>query len=266
MPPELKLNTDSLIYYGGELKALDETGRIGGPLILWGSPDLPDATEHKDFFVPETDFWVSDWPTKAVVLYHHGLDGTLGSRKLTLAELKMTDASVWLDAQLALRDDYERKIFEAIKRGKMGLSSGSVSHLVRREKQANGTHKIVSWPIFEASITPTPGEPRTTVMALKSLIEGTEVEGASEAPPPVNESSPAGSAPAPTFVDDCLGLAASLKQRAAEFQKLGPTKREALKALRDSLDGLYHASRPVELDALAARRKALEERYASVVG
>jgi phage head maturation protease len=239
MQPE----TDTLVYYGGELKALDDSGRIGGHLVLWGTPELPDITATKDYFTPETDFW-AEWPTKAVVLYHHGLDATLGPRKLGDAELKADDAGVWMSAQLKLRDDYERKLFDAVKQGKMGLSSGSVSHLVRREKQPNGTHKIASWPIYEASITPTPGEPRTQAVALKTLLD--------------DESSPAGVASASTFPDDWMTTGSGFIQRACSLAKLTVTKRTAVKSWRDALDDLLRRTEPIDRERL----RQLDERAA----
>src|SRR3972149_10048085 len=51
--------------------------------------------------------------------------------------------------------------------GVIGLSSGTASHLARR----NGG-KILRWPVVEYSLTPTPAEPRTIgVTQLKSLFD-----------------------------------------------------------------------------------------------
>jgi hypothetical protein len=230
-------NLETLVCDGGSLKALDDAGRVGGHLVLFGSPEEPDATTERDYFTAETDFW-AEFPFKSVVLYHHGLDATLGPRKLGDAELKTDAAGVWMEAQLKLRDDYERKVYRAVVAGKMGLSSGSVSHLVRRERQENGTHKITSWPLFEASITPTPGEPRTRAVALKSLMDdiGSPVPGES-------------------FVDTCLRTASELEQAACRFAKIGPVKMDAMKALRASLDTLIrtveHRPDPAAIQASA---------------
>ena len=39
----------------------------------------------------------------------------------------------------------------------MGLSSGTAPHLVEREAQANGSHKITRWPLgLDASSRPSP--------------------------------------------------------------------------------------------------------------
>jgi len=80
-----------------------------------------------------------------------------------------------MESQLALRDDYERAVYSLVEAGKMGLSSGTAPHLVEREPQANGSHKITRWPLgLDASITPIPAEPRTSVVALKTYLDMSE--------------------------------------------------------------------------------------------
>lgn len=167
--------TDTLIAFGGELKALD-SGKVGGYLVLFGDAEHPDASAQRDYFTAETDFGPF---TKSVILYDHALDPTLGAVELGEAELKRDKVGVWMEAQLKLRAEYEErfgaylgKIGQGIKARKFGLSSGTASHLVRREPQANGVHKVLRWPLgLDASITPTPAEPRTLARAIKSLAE-----------------------------------------------------------------------------------------------
>jgi phage head maturation protease len=168
----------TMVYFGGQCKALDDKGKVGGYLVLFGTADATDASEQRDFFTPETDFGL-DLSTTSRMLYHHGLDGTIGAKSLGTggAGLKADATGVWMEGQLDLRDEYERKIHAMVKAGKMGLSSGTASHLIRREKQANGSNKVLSWPLgLDASLTPTPAEPRTQAVALKSLLPP-EVKG-----------------------------------------------------------------------------------------
>src|SRR4051812_11902092 len=49
-------------------------GRIGGYLVLWGTPQARDL--HGEYFTPETDLGL-DWYDQRPVLYQHGLDGQL---------------------------------------------------------------------------------------------------------------------------------------------------------------------------------------------
>ena len=167
------MEPETLIYFGGSAKALDDKGKVGGYLVMFGSPDVTDASELRDFFTPDTDFDLKSVGNKSRMLYHHGLDRKIGNRKIgvDVASLKTDDVGVWAEGQLDLRDKYEAKIFQMVKAGKMGWSSGTVSHLIRREKQPNGSNKILAWPLgLDASITPAPAEPRTHAVALKSLV------------------------------------------------------------------------------------------------
>jgi len=79
---------------------------------------------------------------------------------------------VWVEAQLKMRDAYEQSIYDLAAKGKLGWSSGAPSHLVTRkavEVKGTNVHEILTWPIAEGSLTPTPAEPRNDAIALKSL-------------------------------------------------------------------------------------------------
>jgi HK97 family phage major capsid protein len=67
-----------------------------------------------------------------------------------------------------MRDEYERGLMELAAAGKLGWSSGAAGHLVEREQVGKSWH-IKSWPIAEASLTPTPAEPRNAAIPVKSL-------------------------------------------------------------------------------------------------
>jgi phage head maturation protease len=159
------MNTDdTIINFGGQIKALG-SGRIAGYLIRFGS--RYDIDLHGDFFSPSVD--IDYHQGKQISLYYnHGLDPVLKKRKIGKAALREDDAGWWLEGQLAMRDEYERAIYEMVESGKMGFSSGSAPHLVER-KSVGKAHEIVAWPVIEASLTPTPAEWRNTVVPLKYL-------------------------------------------------------------------------------------------------
>ena len=162
---------EQLVTIGSELKALGD-GRVGGYLVRFGTPDQPDLTG--DYFAADTDYDLDDGMGKSTVLYHHGLDATLKRRKLGRADLRQDAVGVWMEAQLAMRDEYERAVYSLVEAGKMGLSSGTAPHLVERE-QAGSVSKITRWPLgLDASITPIPAEPRISVVPLKSYLERSE--------------------------------------------------------------------------------------------
>jgi HK97 family phage major capsid protein len=154
---------DEIIAFGGACKALDE-GRVGGYLVIFTNEKSTDLVG--DFFAPDTDFGNHD---KTEIYFQHGADPLLGKKSLGTGTLKKDDVGVWVEAILDLRDEYERALYELAKMGKLGWSSGTAPHLVERERVGKAW-RIKKWPLgLDASLTPTPAEPRTQVVPLKSL-------------------------------------------------------------------------------------------------
>jgi len=155
---------DTLVFLGGPVKALGE-GRVGGYLVRFTTPDDPDLTG--EFFTRDTDLDVEDGD-RLSVYYHHGGDGHLKNRKIGRGTAKFEDVGLWIEAQLSLRDDYERALYDLARQGKLGWSSGAVGHLTDFE-QVGKARWIKAWPVKEASLTPTPAEPRNAALPVKSL-------------------------------------------------------------------------------------------------
>jgi HK97 family phage major capsid protein len=158
------ITEDTPIFVGGEIKALDDNGRVGGYLVRFSTEADPDLTG--DYFTKETDFGEFG---RLPLLYHHGMDAKIGKRRIGTATNHMDDAGIWAEAQLELRDEYEKYIFELAKAGKLGYSSGAAAHTVDRAEGNKAAH-IKQWYMAEASLTPTPAEYRNTVMPIKSLV------------------------------------------------------------------------------------------------
>ena len=155
---------DELIYFSDELKALGD-GKIGGYLVRYSTANDPDLTA--DYFDAKT---IINVPDNIPLLYNHGMDSTLKKRTIgKVIRTEMQDAGVWAEAQMNMRDDYEKAIYAMAEKGKLGFSSGALSHLVEREPVGKAFH-IKSWFIGEASLTPTPAEYRNTVQSVKTLI------------------------------------------------------------------------------------------------
>ena len=166
-----------LTVYSDAIKS-DRLGYVKGYLVRFGSPDNVDL--EGDYFTPETDYGFPIKSGQAVPLnlyYHHGMDSVVGKRCIGTGTVKMTDAGLWYEAQVDMADEYGQMIAKLCKQGKMGYSSGAAGHLVQR-KSNGGVNQIVSWPIAEASITPTPAEYRNTVKSLKDMygMEPMEME------------------------------------------------------------------------------------------
>jgi HK97 family phage major capsid protein len=155
---------DELVYAGEAVKSLGG-GRIGGYLVRFSGPDDPDLAG--DFFTKDTDFGPHQ---TSLVYYHHGQDGTLKRRLLDpAAKLRKDDFGVWVEAQLSMRDEYERWLLAEAEKGRLGWSSGTAGHLTERVP-VRGAHWIKSWPLgLDASLTPIPCEPRARAVPLKSL-------------------------------------------------------------------------------------------------
>lgn len=141
----------------------DDVYTIGGYGVVFGEEDL--AGEH---FEADTDFWIGKVTEQPMLLYDHGEDedgpgkGVIGKVTKVLPD----DVGLWVEAQIRKGEKYAEAIMELIRKGKLGLSSAAIGHLV--DIAADG--KILSWPIGELSLTPTPAELRTLGVAeLRSL-------------------------------------------------------------------------------------------------
>lgn len=149
------------------LKSLDAgEGRVGGYLVIWGSPEQRDL--QGEYFTPETELGL-DWYAQRPVLYHHGLDGNLKAAVIGVIDtLRRDETGLWAEAQLDLRQRYVRTVQKLVDRGILGWSSGSLPHLV----DVADDGRIKHWPIVEGSLTPAPAEPRRTdVHTLKSAYD-----------------------------------------------------------------------------------------------
>lgn len=233
---------ENLIYYGGEVKMLGED-RVGGYLVRFSGPEDPDLVG--DFFTSETEFGTNETPP---VLYHHGLDGTLKNRIIGKSQWKIDDVGVWVEAQLNMRDEYESHIKEMIEAGKLGWSSGAVGHAVDRESVGKAYH-IKTWIIGEASLTPTPAEPRNSAIPVKSLLPDQDDE-AEQAAPAV-ESDPVEQEPEEQPIET--------KSTTKEMENVSTTASEntEVKNVDTTAQGPLQAAPQVDVDAIAA--KAAEE-------
>jgi HK97 family phage prohead protease len=151
-------------YYSGELNA-KENGKVEGYLVRFGNSN--DTDLEKDYFTKSTDFgfeFDNGESHKLGLYYNHGMDKTLGTKKIGYGEVKMDDKGLWYSAQLNMADEYSKMIYELAKKGQLGFSSGSASHMVEREMMGKA-YEIKRWALAEASLTPTPAEYRNKAEA-----------------------------------------------------------------------------------------------------
>lgn len=174
---------DELINYGSGIKSL-EGDKIGGYLVIFSDEKSTDLTG--DFFTKDTDFGFEE-SLKTPVWFHHRrpLKTKDGVKTITVREkigegvLTKDDNGVLIEAILYNRKQYEKGL------AAMGWSSGTSAHTTEREKKGSANY-VKQWFLgHDASVTPTPAEPRTAVVSLKSLddnfqsdfiIEGDELK------------------------------------------------------------------------------------------
>lgn len=167
--PDTSLSADTLAFYGGAVKALGG-GKIAGYGVLFSTANDPDL--QKEVFTKSTDLEL-EIGDKRTIYYRHGTHPIIQDRKLGKAILKaIDDAGAFFEGELNLRDEYEKYIYKLAEMGKLGWSTGSMPHLVRKEMVSSGSNKaseLKSWPIGEISLTPCPVEPRTSAFPIKEL-------------------------------------------------------------------------------------------------
>lgn len=159
---------ETLICVGGEVKALGE-GRVGGYLVRFSDQKEKDLSG--EFFTAKTYFGPRDGDG-ADLFFHHGqrikgMSPDLADHQFSPVKTRRDDVGIFVEAALDMRDEYEQAVYELAAAGKLGWSSGTAGHLIKRA--SNG--EIKRWPIVEASLTPTPAEPRNGASAIKTLAE-----------------------------------------------------------------------------------------------
>jgi hypothetical protein len=162
---------DERIFLGGSVKALGH-GKVGGHLVLYGSPETPDLSSYKDYFTESTEYDIEPGERRGMY-WSHGLDPKIGVKKIGTITITPDEVGLWAEGVLNMADDYERHIYALAEKGKLGWSSGAPAHLVARKaietKSGETVHELTHWPIAEGSLTPTPADYRNQAYSLKSL-------------------------------------------------------------------------------------------------
>lgn len=169
---------DVLIYHGDALKALDDSGRVGGYLVRFSDSKSKDL--HGEYFDAKGYYGPADGDG-AETLFEHGFPvmpesapakvkdfiKSLADRTFQPLKTRRDEIGIWAETVLDLADEYEKAVYGLVKMGKLGWSSGAPGHRVKMDKDG----RITRWPIAEGSLTPRPAEPKNRAVALKSLAE-----------------------------------------------------------------------------------------------
>jgi HK97 family phage major capsid protein len=141
--------TEFIKSYGGGVKAVGDYV-LRGRGIVYGGKDLTG-----DRFTKDTDLGTTRSPIGMPVFYDHAMSsirGQIGTVKAWTPTDDGIDVEIELDKRLSYIDD----VMKLVRMGALGLSTGSMSHLVVRKGG-----ELKRWTVGEISLTPTPAEPRT---------------------------------------------------------------------------------------------------------
>lgn len=159
---------DKRVYMGTSVRAYDD-GRVEGMLVPFTTAQEKDY--YQTYFDKRTDYGLDAFPVvNAPALYQHGLDQTLQVKPVgRVTRLRVDDVGLWVEAQLALKDEYDKAVHALAKRGLLSWSSGALPQSVIEAEDGH----IDRWYIIEASLTPTPATPngRTQISAIRSISD-----------------------------------------------------------------------------------------------
>jgi HK97 family phage major capsid protein len=148
----------------------DGNVKLAGYLVRFGDASKTDLTG--DYFTKNTDFGQVE---KSASWFNHRMPVEYKGKRMAYTEqlpdatLKMDEFGIFAEIVLGARNEYEKMIAEWGMKGLLGWSSGTAPHLVDRKTVGNAT-EILKWPLgLDASLTPTPAEPRNKVTPLKSI-------------------------------------------------------------------------------------------------
>jgi len=237
VPEARKVMGDYIIHPGAAVKAMGD-GKVGGYLVQYGSEATKDA--DGEWFTPETDF-DSEFPARVSIHWNHGLDKTIGRRRLAHGTMKADDLGVWVEAQLNMADRYQAEMYRMAAAGKLGWSSGSLAHLTDPPRESPGG-AIKNWALgHDASLTPMPADRRNVAIALKSWDPPPFEELAVEVPTcSLNEA-------IERATDTVEVLTGDLRRHAVKAgRKLSHARRERLIRLRDELNDMLSETEPLD--------------------
>jgi hypothetical protein len=134
--------------------------------IPFGGPFKGGKDTDGEFFSPRTDI-KADWFRSRPVIWHHGMDSSLKDTELgTEDDLVKTDEGWWATMWLDRSNRYWEEINKLLAAGKMFGSSGAIAHLVEKDHK---TGEILRWPHAEQTLTPTPANFYSRIVASKAV-------------------------------------------------------------------------------------------------
>jgi hypothetical protein len=119
-----------------------------------------------EFFSPKTDI-KPDWFDRRPLVWHHNLDKTVTDPVMgTADDLELKADGWWTTVWLDRSRQYWAAVDELLRAGKVYGSSGSLPNFVQTDRK---TGEILVWPYIEQTLTPTPANPFSVVVAAKAV-------------------------------------------------------------------------------------------------
>jgi hypothetical protein len=120
-----------------------------------------------EFFSKNTDI-KPDWFDRRPLVWHHNLDNAMKADPVigTADDLEAADDGWWATVWLDRSHRYWQQVSELLSAGKIYGSSGSLPNFVRTDAK---TGEILVWPYIEQTLTPTPANPYSRVVAAKAV-------------------------------------------------------------------------------------------------
>jgi hypothetical protein len=120
-----------------------------------------------EYFSAKTDI-KPDWFDRRPLVWHHNLDANLKADPVigTADDLEQGDDGWWATVWLDRSHRYWEQVNGLLSAGKIYGSSGSLPNFVRTDAK---TGEILVWPYIEQTLTPTPANPYSRVVAAKAV-------------------------------------------------------------------------------------------------
>jgi HK97 family phage major capsid protein len=238
-------------YRGGAVKVADD-GSVSGYLIRFSDQDGA-VDLSGEFFTSATETGLRVGKT-IPVLYDHAM----GDIRETIGDAvvkRIDNIGIWIQGQLDRASEYWEAVKELAERGALGWSSGALSHAVDYEGKA-----IKRWIVGEASLTPTPAEPRNRVQLDNGIGSG---GGEAEGVFTTRSAQPTDAAPAGVAtkhepeIDNEGGITMSDEVNIEAEGTPVPAPSEAVDA--EALAAKFDSMLEARLDAFAAKMQPVKE-------
>ncbi len=174
------------VTMGSDLKTFGD-GRIGGHLVLFGTPETKDFSG--DYFTPDTYLGPNNADGRDVTI-NHRLSIKTGVNEIDEVMDRFTskifkpgglktrrdELGIFGEVICNLSDAYDQVVYDLASQGKLKWSSGAARHMIDRDPDG----QLKMFVVAEAALTPAPMEPRmvqSKVMPLKSFVGMYDLKG-----------------------------------------------------------------------------------------